>query len=306
MFSFIKWFGEFIENAKKRKGLWFTTLTVISLIGIFLSMYFVSFLVSDVAEKTYENQKTQFELRLKNQVNLQKERALAIAATITMHDELKSNFITYDQNSTDNIKRFTTLYNDRITKMLDTKDFSVAFERTEKFAELKMVNGLVVNDMGVTFKASVPFVKTDESVSNVVVNESMNSLVNVFKSENRDFVFMLNESSINVVDRNIKKAQYQRVFDDYYIKTEAYQKGFVDIVKMLDYQKLMKNGYLKDNNYFYVMQKVFDVEGDEIGVAILAENMSASNSFVNLVKNLVNSVTIVALGLIISMILFLF
>lgn len=306
MFSFIKWFGELIENAKKRKGLWFTTLTVISVIGIFLSMYFVSFLVSDVAKKTYENQKTQFELRLKNQFNLQKERALAIAATITVHDELKSNFITYDQNSTDKIKRFTARYNERITKMLNTNDFSITFERSDKFTELKIVNGLVVNDRGATFEASVPFVKTDESVINVVVNESMNSLVNVFKNENRDFVFILNESSINVVDRNIKKTQYEHIFDNYYVKTGAYQKGFVDIVKMLDYSKLMKNGYFKDNNYFYVMQKVFDVDGDEIGIGILAENMSASNSFVNLVKNLVNSVTIVALGLIISMILFLF
>lgn len=306
MFSFIKWFGSMIENAKKKKGLWFTLLSVFSLLGIFLSLYFVNFLVSDVAKKTYENQKEQFELRLSNQLLTHKERTMAIATTITQNEKLKETIILNDENSTKDITKSATELKNRITQTLDNKNFSINFKQSDKFASLKTVNGILVQSDGAKFKAIMPLVKTEEFVSSVEVNENLESLVDIFEKEKREFLFMLNESSINKIDQFIKKSQYITLFEQFYIKEKAYNQGFIESVKHINYEKLKDDGYLKDKRYFYVLQKVFDVEGNEVGSAIIAQNMNEDNSFVNLVKNLVNSVTTVALGLIVSMILFLF
>jgi len=68
---------------------------------------------------------------------------------------------------------------------------------------------------------------------------------------------------------------------------------------------LKKKGYLKSHDYYYTAVNLFDVEGNEIGLILISEKID-DNSLVKLVKNLVNNVTMVALGLIVSMILFLF
>jgi len=306
MYSFIKWLGSLMERAKKNKGFWFTFLSVISIIGIFLSLFFVNYLVSDVAKKTYENQKNSFQLRLKSQFITQKDRTLVIATTATQNDEVKNLFVSDDINASNKIKKSAKQLQMKISKNLDNKNFSVNFEQNEKFAELKIINGIDVGDNGTHFKATVPFVKTETFVSNIIVRENIETLVNVFKNENREFLFIINESGINKVDTSIRKQEYKKIFKDYNVKEDAYSGNFINDVRVIDFEKLSLNGYLKDKNYFYVSQSVFDIDGDEIGVAIIAEDMSADNSFVNLVKNLVNSVTTVALGLIVSMVLFLF
>ncbi len=306
MFSFIKWFGSLIENAKKKKGLWFTLLSVFSLIGIFLSLYFVNFLVSDVAKKTYENQKEQFELHLKSQFITNKERSLAIATVATQNEQLKELFVSDDEDASKNIKKSAKKLEEVVSKTLDSQNFSISFEQNDKFSQIKIVNGLDVADNGAFFKAVVPFVKTETAVNNIVVKESIKSLVPIFKNEKKEFVFMLNESSINKIKSDIKKTKYIQIQEKYFVKIRDYNNNFVESIKSIDLNLLTTDGYLKDKNYFYVIQKVFDVDGDNIGVAIIAESMSSKNSFVHLVKNLVNSVTTVALGLIVSMVLFLF
>ncbi len=306
MFSFIKWVGELVQSAKKKKGLWFTILSLFSLAGIFLSLYFVNFLVSDVAKKTYENQKNQFELRLKNQLFFHKERTLAIATTLTQNKELQDLFFSDDKNSSNKIKKSASSLEDRLSRTLDNKNFSVKFLRSEKFAEVRIINGLDVGDSGAYFVANLPFTKSENAVSNIVVKENIETLVKLFESEKREFVFMLNESSINKVSRSVKKNEYKKIFETNYVKEGAYNKSFVKSLKNIDFEMLKESGYLKNKDYFYVVESVFDIDGDEIGSVVIAESMSAENSFVNLVKNLVNSVTTVALGLIVSMILFLF
>ncbi len=306
MFGFIKWVGALMDQAKKKKGLWFTLLSVFSLMGIFASLYFVNFLVSDVAKKTYENQKTEFGLRLANQFSMHKERTLAIATALTQNKEIKDIYINLDENSSKDLKFISDQIQRRISRTLDSKNFSVTFKQSEKFTKLKMINGLNVQSNGVKFQAIMPLVKTDSFVSQVVVNEDIESLTEIFKNEKKEFLFMLNKSSINKVDSLVKKSHYAVIFDQYYIKEKAYDISFLESVKGINYQKLKKDGYFKNREYFYVFQKVFDIDGDEIGMAIIAQNMGEDNSFVNLVKNLVNSVTTVALGLIVSMILFLF
>ncbi len=306
MYSFIKWLGSLMERAKKNKGFWFTFLSVISIAGIFLSLFFVNYLVSDVAKKTYENQKNSFQLRLKSQFITQKDRTLAIATTATQNDGVKNLFVSDDLNASNNIKKSAKQLQSNIIKYLDNENFSVNFEKNEKFAELKIINGIDVGDNGTHFKATVPFVKTESFVSNIVVRENIETLVNVFKNENREFLFIINEAGINKIDTSVRKQEYKKIFKDYNVKEDAYSRNFINNVRVIDFEKLSLDGYVKDKNYFYVSQSVFDVDGDEIGVAIIAEDMSADNSFVKLVKNLVNSVTTVALGLIVSMVLFLF
>jgi hypothetical protein len=304
MFSFIKWFNSLIESAKRKKGLWFTLLTIVSLIGIFASLYFVNFLVSDVAQKTYENQKNQYVLAFKNKIFSQIEYTEAIASVISLNKDIGNDFFSDDENSSAVIAQKSEQISQKINSALGKKSVKISYQKVEK--PNKSI-GIDVTKKGTVFKSSIPMIDKDGTIISVVVTKDIDTLVEKYKKEHKEFVFFLNESSINKIDRDFKKSSYESFYDKFYVKKSAYNSVFLEQLKKVGFdEKLEETGVVKDNRYFYVYQKVYDLDGDYIGIAIIAEEVKDDNSFVNLVKNLVNSVTMVALGLIVSMLLFLF
>jgi hypothetical protein len=304
MFSFIKWFNSLIENAKKKKGLWFTLLTVFSLVGIFVSLYFVNFLVSDVAQKTYENQKNQYVMAFKNKIFSQTEYTESIASVISLNKDIGNDFFLDDENSSNIIAQKSEQISNKINSALGKKSIEITYQKVDKATKTV---GIDVTKRGAVFKSIIPMVNKDGTIISVVVSKDIDTLTNSYKKEHKEFAFFLNESSINKIDRDIKKSSYESFHDKFYAKSSSYNSSFLKQLKTVDLsEKLEENGVIKDNRYFYVYQKVYDFDGDYVGVAIVAEEVKDDNSFVNLVKNLVNSVTMVALGLIVSMLLFLF
>lgn len=304
MFSFIKWFGTLMENAKKKKGLWFTLLSAASLIGIFTSLYFVNFLVSDVAEKTYKNQKDQYVLAFKNKLSSQNAYTEAIAITISKNKDIADSFFSDDENASKTILLKSRQITEKLNSALGKDSIHISFEEVKKRAK---IIGVDIIKEGAVFKSSIPMVDNNGTVSSVVVSKKIDTLVEQYQKENKAFAFFLNEGSVHKIDRALKKSAYTSYHDKFYIKSAAYNKSFLDQLKSVDFGgKLEDNGFIKDSKYFYVYQKIYDIEGDYVGLAFIAEQVKDDNSFVNLVKNLVNSVTMVALGLIVSMLLFLF
>jgi hypothetical protein len=304
MFSFIKWFGSLIENAKKKKGLWFTLLTSISLMGIFASLYFVSFLVSDVAQKTYENQKNHYVLGFKNKIISENAYTEAVAIAIAKNKDIADEFFSSEDNVAENIKKKSKAIEDKINSSLGKKSLSISYEEGKK---ANKIVGIDITKNGAVFKSSVPMLDKNGTIVNIVLTKYIDTLVENYKKEDKEFAFLLSESSSHKIDRELKKSAYTSYHDKFYIKSSAYNKTFVEQLKSVDFGgKLEENGFIKDSKYFYVYQKVYDIDGDYAGLAFVAEQVKDDNSFVNLVKNLVNSVTMVALGLIVSMLLFLF
>jgi hypothetical protein len=304
MFSFIKWFSTFIENLKRNKGVWFTLLSLLSLAGIFISLYFVNFLVSDVAQKTYENQKNSYVLAFRNKVLAEDDYTNAIARTLAKNGEIANDFFATDENASQRIKTKLKTLEESLNTSLGRKLISV---RLEEVIKREKKSGIKTTAQGSVFQSVIPMIDKNGTIVAAVVEKSLEHLATVYKREHKEFAYFLNEQSIHKIDKEFKKANYLNYHDKYYVKTAGYNKSFLKHLKSVElYEKLEENGFLKDSKYFYVYQKVYDVDGDFAGIAVVAEEVKDENSFVNLVKNLVNSVTMVALGLIVSMLLFLF
>jgi hypothetical protein len=304
MFSFIKWFGSFFENLKKNKGLWFTFLTVISIVGIFTSLYFVNFLVGDVAQKTYENQKNHYVLTLKNKILSQNNYIDAISIVLSKDKSIADEILSEDANASVRLKQKVDLIADKLNKSIGKKCIDISFVESKK---QKSVNGIDVTEKGAVFESIVPMVNKNGTIISVLARKDMDTLIEEYKKEHKEFAFFLNESSINKIDKVIKKSNYISLNDKLYIQKDIYDSNFVANLKSTNLdKKFEEDGFIKSPNYFFTYQKVYDIDGDVAGIAFVAEEIKDDNSFVNLVKNLVNTVTMVALGLIVSMILFLF
>jgi len=98
LFSFFKWLENLFSNIKKNKGLLFTTLSILSVVGIFASLYFVSFLVDDVAKKSFSSEQRKYSQEMKLIINKEKDFVLSVAVTSKLDSELID--IYKDQNIT--------------------------------------------------------------------------------------------------------------------------------------------------------------------------------------------------------------
>ncbi len=308
MFSFIKWLENFLENIKKNKGLMFTILSIASVVGIFLSLYFVSFMVDDVADKTFSSEQKKFSKELKLMLNREKDFVLGTSTMATLDSELITLYQddnNTEENSTKNFKSIGEKFTSAINKSLSRDDIKINFYITDKNDGDELINGIVVLNTGTYFQSKMPFATKDDTYLKVDVKSSIYYLKKLYKQEDRQFIYLLNDSSISKIDRLVFKKLYTKITSDYAVKNGLYSKETKSILKELNYKKLLKQGYIRTKNNFYVATKLYDTDGTEVGLALIGEKIN-NDSIVKLVKSLVNNVTMVALGLIVSMILFLF
>jgi hypothetical protein len=306
MFSFIKWFEANWQKIKSNKGLWFGFLTTISLIGIFVSLYFVNFLVNDVAKKTYENQKKHYLLESKVTMEYFKKGTLALSTAISKDTSLVLLFKSDDINKSKKLSKIAKNYTNILNSTLNSKDIDVKFTYLDKMVDKKIKNGLVVDDRGIAMLASVPMAESNNISIYTDVRKDISALKEYYDKKSKEFVLLLNRGAYSQVDSKIATKNYKNILDSYYADTATFSGEFIQDISKANLKRLLKDGYIKDLNYFFVAKKAYGYDGQEIGLIIIGEKINEENSFVNLIKNLVNSVTIVALGLIVSMILFLF
>lgn len=115
---------------------------------------------------------------------------------------------------------------------------------------------------------------------------------------------MLNKLSIEA-----RKDKYREIIDELNVEEERYNGAFFG--KIVEggregYKELIDNGYYVDNQFFKTYKKVSDINGNVIGIVVLGEVVEGSGAFVNIVDNMTKTVTTVALGLVISILLFMF
>lgn len=306
MFSFIKWFQAEWQKMKGNKGLWFTLLTLFSLAGIFISLYFVNFLVSDVAKKTYANQKNRYFLESKVLLESHEKSVLTIATAIGLDTNVHLLFQSDDENKTEKMTAIAANYTQKFAQVRNSDDLFVHFTYVDKLVDAKVINGLKVNLDGVSITAALPLLEKDGVRVSVQVDQDIVALKQYYNKEKKEFAFLLDRGAYTQLDTQVRKTNYKTLFDTYYVNTRKFDSEFIQDITQHDLKQMLKIGYVKDLNYFFAVKKVYGYDGQEIGLMVIGEKISEKNSFVNLIKNLVNSVTIVALGLIVSMILFLF
>lgn len=69
MFSFIKALERFFSNLKAKKGLWFTILTIVSILGITTSMYLLGSMTESIAKDVYVNMSKTYSNKLDTEIS---------------------------------------------------------------------------------------------------------------------------------------------------------------------------------------------------------------------------------------------
>lgn len=316
MFSFIKALQNFFSNLKKKKGLWFTTLTILSIIGISLSMYLLSNMTTSIAKEVYINMSSTYINNLEDKIEDKKNEYKRIILGLQTNDTFKDNL-----NNKLVIDSILENYNKNLSEMGFGQITLSFYSITNQINQYKSIVNTVISRKTSSFGFEVlgdgpnivylfPIIIDSSVVGVVEIKENIISLKNdIERSKQTIFLFLLQEKMMNNLSDDLKNRRYRLIVDGLRVEEQKYDSSLVSNVAeggQEEIKELKNNGYLVNDVYFKTYKEVVDVNGVTIGYIIMAEKVQGSNGFVNIVDNMTKSVTLVSLGLVISILLFMF
>lgn len=316
MFTFIKALQNFFSNLKKKKGLWFTTLTVLSIIGISVSMYLLSNMTTSIAKEVYINMSSTYINNLEDKIEDKKNEYKRIILGLQTNDTFKDNL-----NNKLVIDSILENYNKNLSEMGFGQITLSFYSITNQINQYKNIVNTVISRKASSFGFEVlgdgpnivylyPVVIDSSVVGVVEIKENIISLKNdIERSKQTIFLFLLQEKMMNNLSSDVKNGRYRLVVDGLRVEEQKYDSSLVSNVAeggQEEIKELKNNGYLVNDVYFKTYKEVVDVNGVTIGYIIMAEKVQGSNGFVNIVDNMTKSVALVSLGLVISILLFMF
>ena len=316
MFSFIKALQNFFSNLKKKKGLWFTTLTILSIIGISVSMYLLSNMTTSIAKEVYINMSSTYINNLEDKIEDKKNEYKRIILGLQTNDTFKDNL-----NNKLVIDSILENYNKNLSEMGFGQITLSFYSITNQINQYKNIVNTVISRKTSSFGFEVlgdgpnivylfPLIIDSNVVGVVEIKENIISLKNdIERSKQTIFLFLLQEKMMNNLSDDLKNRRYRLIVDGLRVEEQKYDSSLVSNVAeggQEEIKELKNNGYLVNDVYFKTYKEVVDVNGVTIGYIIMAEKVQGSNGFVNIVDNMTKSVTLVSLGLVISILLFMF
>lgn len=317
MFSFINFIQSILSKLKKNKGLWFTLLTVASVIGVLASITLMNMMTSDVAKKTYLEVHRVDTTQLHNVLDSRYDSLIAIGGVLAIHPDIIANIKTKsDKSINDLLNMAKKTINDRV--YLDpigisyyAKEYKSTKSENSTYADLVIntqtsITGIVVNSTGVKLIALTPIVDANTTIGAIEISQDVASIKSSFDRLGKEFTFILDKSQLVFIDLETKQGMTQDIDERYKIFFQNYNPQFYTNLRKINLEELEREKYWVDDSYFTTYDEAVDINGKSIGMFMIGEEANSANSFVNITKNLIGSVTTVALGLVISLILFMF
>ena len=315
MFSFVKMLQGLLNSVKKKKGLWFSILSISAIIGIVLSMYLLTSMTKGVAEEVYINMSNTYKTSLENILDDKEKDFKRIYIGLDSNENFQNNL-----NNVVEINKITNSYNDKYKKEGFenlTINFYSSINQVNQYRNSinSVINrkngiyGIEVLTEGVFIVYAKPIIKEDSVLGVLEIREPLSILTSEFTKNNGIFLFLMEEKMLANIAINVKNGQYRDVVEDLKVEEMIYDgQFFANIIEdgKEEFKKFKDVGYLVNEAYFKTYKKVSDVNGASIGYVVLGEKVEGSGAFVNIVDNMTKTVTTVALGLVISILLFMF
>jgi hypothetical protein len=317
MFSIIKKIQGLFAKLKQNKGLFFTTLTILSVSGIAVFMYMILTLTGNIKDKVYESISQNYIKSLENILDAKKQKYLDISKTILVNKNIIKAITTNDKQILKaQSQLFNTLYKKNGIKSLKVNFFSLkdttSTLRNTISSTLRsrtQIFGIEVQQNGVFITLIKPILLQGKFIGLIEIKESIHTLRDGFEVNNNSFVFLLDKKMLVRLSLRTKSGRYKNVIKDYLVYQSAYSSRFYS--KITDngeeaFVKAIKTNQDSDDVYFRIYKPTTDINGAQIGLFVIGEQIEKNNGFVNIADKMVKSVTMISLGLVISILLFMF
>jgi hypothetical protein len=316
VFSFIKGLQNLLSELKKRKGLWFTTLSLLSMTGILLSMYLLTTMTTSIAEEVYANMSVTYKNTLEEKIEDKQKELKKVVMGLRTNDTFKNNL-----SNKQVIDPLVESYNKSLVEIGFDNIFLSFYSTLNQTNQYRNIINTVINRKAASFGIEIlgdgpnlvylePIISGDNVLGVIEIKENLLSLKKDFERNKQSiFVFLIQEKMMNNLAIDAKNGRYRAVVDDLRVEEQKYDGAFFSNVieeGLEGFKELKNNGYIVNKDFFKTYKEIVDINGVTVGYVLVGEKVEGSGGFVSIVDNMTKSVTMIALGLVISILLFMF
>ena len=136
---------------------------------------------------------------------------------------------------------------------------------------------------GMFIRGITPLFKNEEYIGSLEFMQGVGSINRDFAKTKKEYMMVLNSDSLKVA----KKVANNQKFGKYYLSNPKwFRSNTVEIMKKIDINRLIKDGYYLDKNYFAVSMPLIDYKGDTVGYHLLAEKSDKIQSIIDKAQNI--------------------
>ena len=316
MFSFIKSIQNLLAELKKRKALWFTTISIVSILGIMLSLYLLTTITSNIAKEVYENMSVTYKSTLELKLEDKQKEYSEVIVGLKSNDNFKNNL---------NNKPLLDPVIDNFNKGLIAAGFNsisfVFYPTANQITQYRNSINTAINRKIPSFGIEVlpegtfiiylePVLAGDNVLGVIEVKENILSLKKEFERDgHRKFLFLMQEKMMSNLSVSARNGKYRTIVDDLRVEEEKYDgKFFTNIIEddSEGFKEFKKEGYRVNKDFFRTFKEISDINGATIGYIIVGEKVEGEGAFVKIVDEMTKSVSMISLGLVIAILLFMF
>jgi hypothetical protein len=308
---------DFLSRLKNNKRLWFTSIFLIAILGVTLSITMLIISTDNVSEEVYASQAKEFTLKYKDLEKL-KHKKLQKLATVVSFDASIIDKI--EKNDTIGISQFESELNIKITKndnniiifkfhSLQNKSEALRNSIVSTIQNKNSIFGIEVLFDGIYYVYLQPIIVNDKVIGVIEIKENLYSIKESFDRTNMQFAFLLDTKMIALISQQHKEGVYKEVGTNYLFNSKMYDSSFATTIISIDdsiFQSISKGEYIVGKEFFMNGLLLRDTNGVDIGILIFGESVTKDGGFINMAHKMSNQVISIALGLIVSLLLFMF
>ena len=264
----------------------------IGLISVIFSVFFKFYIDSDIKEQKIKSQKILLINNLKEKLKAKKSVAVTNAISFSSIPSLLDSVKTSNRKESINIlKTIGNKYRENsnfkgIKVHLHTKELKsfvrswdvnsfgdelAFFRKSLEDVKLnqKIKIGFEAGRAGVFIRGIMPLVQGNKFIGSLEFMQGVGSISREFKKDNKSYLMIVNSKSTDISSKLLKNP---KIGDYYLANPKWFKKDVVDNILKINIEKLIKDGYILDNNNYAISLPVKDFYGNILGYHILAES----------------------------------
>jgi hypothetical protein len=318
VFAFIKFVTGILEKFRSNKKLWLMLLSLTSFVVIIVAIYLLTFISQNSSGEIYKSMSKSYQkdidLKLSGKHQEFKKVMISIKATDSFQDSVSKNntpaLLDYVSKANkgfleNGFRSLKLKYNP--VKTLDSiyrNSMNVSINaRSEMFGVELLTNGVFVTLLS-------PVISNDKVVGVLELQESIHSFAKLYKAEDSNFIFLANKKMLLKLPTDFKNDNFIDIKSGLSVRKSQADSEFAKNIVAMDSELFAslfsESGYVLDADYYKTYKEIKDINGVNLGYAVIGISLNQSGQAVNIVDKLTQSVTSVALGLVIAILLFMF
>jgi hypothetical protein len=316
MFTFILRLQAWMEKLKKNKGLWFTSISVASVIGITLSLYYILSMNDRAADAVFKQFSEEVITQTDNLIEVNYEKLLAVAAVVGSSNVFQEA-IAADDNarigtvlSTGAQNVSAVLQSNIRMRFFDAEgNFRVGSDENASrgLADMQMVpnggaTGIDVDTAGVVLYVSIPVQDSNgEQLGSVMVSQPLYHLYDSVSQMGRELLVTMRPG--HITRRMGPDTEPIFLGESYATVQQTRNESFLINIDEVGIETILSGNFHTDANFYTTHRPIRGYDGEVIGHMLLGQPTGTASSMVDFTQDVTRGTTIAAMGLVLALLM---